>query len=75
MVVGSSSVAVTYTLLSLLLFLAMLENLTLSISDEINVSGYSLFKKHDFILPLCFIKFSSQEHDLLMCIDWLKTKD
>ena len=43
----------------LLLFLSILENLTLSISAEVNFSGYSLFKNHDFILALCFIKFSS----------------
>ena len=39
----------------LLLFLSILENLTLSISAEINLSGYSLFKNHDFILPLVFL--------------------
>ena len=60
----------------LLLFLSMLEHVTLFISAEKNFSGYSLLKNHDFILvlPLYFIKLSSLEHNLLMHRVCLKTR-
>ena len=48
----------------LLRFLSILENLTLSIWAEINFPGYFIFKNHDSILALFFIKFSSYEHNL-----------